>query len=113
MGHAGSIRLNGIPIAGASGIFKANDFRLGAYSLPRFYHHYDNLSFSLFTGHYETLPYNAGSIRSIYHIREYCVRKLSLVSCVGGCLGTWIGINIPSIALFKSNLPVTRLASTH
>ncbi|KIM43939.1 hypothetical protein M413DRAFT_9238 [Hebeloma cylindrosporum] len=46
MGHAGSIRLNGIPIAGASGIFKANNFQLGA----------------------------------IYHIREYCVRKLSLLS---------------------------------
>lgn len=59
MGHAGSIRLNGIPIAGASGIFKANDFRLG---------------------HYEKLPYDAGSMRSIYHIREYCVRKLSLLS---------------------------------
>jgi len=62
--------------------------------LSRFYHHYDDLSVSLFTGHYEKLPYDAGSMRSIYHIREYCVRKLSLVSYLGGCLSTWIEINI-------------------
>jgi lariat debranching enzyme len=90
MGHAGSIRLDGIPIAGASGIFKANDFRLGAYFCQGFV--IVDLSFSLLTGHYEKLPYDAGSMRSIYHIREYCVRKLSLVSCVLGCLNTWIEI---------------------
>jgi lariat debranching enzyme len=91
MGHAGSIRLNGIPIAGASGIFKANDFRLGMFFFCQGFVIVD-LSFSLFTGHYEKLPYDAGSMRSIYHIREYCVRKLSLVSYVLGCLNTWIEI---------------------
>ncbi|PPQ81075.1 hypothetical protein CVT25_014538, partial [Psilocybe cyanescens] len=59
LGHAGSVRVNGVSIAGASGIFKAHDFRLG---------------------HYEKVPYDAGAMRSIYHIREYSVRKLSLLS---------------------------------
>ncbi|KZT66668.1 DBR1-domain-containing protein [Daedalea quercina L-15889] len=59
LGHAGCVRLNGIRIAGASGIFKPQDFR---------------------RGHYERVPYNHGSMRSIYHIREYNVRKLSLLS---------------------------------
>jgi len=51
-----------------------------------------DLSFSSLTGHYEKLPYDAGSMRSIYHIREYCVRKLSLVSYVLDCLNTWVEI---------------------
>ncbi|KAF8901740.1 lariat debranching enzyme, C-terminal domain-containing protein [Gymnopilus junonius] len=59
LGHAGCVRLNGVRIAGASGIFKGPDFRLG---------------------HYEKVPYDAGSMRSIYHIREYNVRRLSLLS---------------------------------
>ncbi|KAF9551565.1 DBR1-domain-containing protein [Agrocybe pediades] len=59
LGAAGSVLVNGARIAGASGIFKPHDFRLG---------------------HYETLPYDRTSIRSIYHIREYAVRKLSLLS---------------------------------
>ncbi|KAF9045383.1 lariat debranching enzyme, C-terminal domain-containing protein [Panaeolus papilionaceus] len=61
LGHAGCVRVNGIRIAGASGIFKGHDFRLG---------------------HYEKLPYDSGSMRSIYHIREYSVRKLSLLSSI-------------------------------
>ncbi|KAF8966394.1 lariat debranching enzyme, C-terminal domain-containing protein [Flammula alnicola] len=59
LGHAGSVRLNGVRIAGASGIFKSHDFQLG---------------------HYEKLPYDSGAMRSIYHIRESSVRKLSLLS---------------------------------
>lgn len=31
-------------------------------------------------GHYETTPYNPDSLRSIYHVREFDVRKLLLVS---------------------------------
>ncbi|KAA1475883.1 hypothetical protein DENSPDRAFT_842759 [Dentipellis sp. KUC8613] len=58
LGHAGAVRLNGVRIAGASGIFKHQDFR---------------------QGHYESVPYNSSSIRSIYHIREYNVRRLSLL----------------------------------
>ncbi|KAG1869997.1 lariat debranching enzyme, C-terminal domain-containing protein [Suillus subluteus] len=59
LGHAGCIQVNGIRIAGASGIFKSNDFSLGLY---------------------ERLPYDHGSMRSIYHIREFNVRRLSLLS---------------------------------
>lgn len=59
LGHAGCIQVNGIRIAGASGIFKPQDFRLG---------------------HWERVPYDHGSMRSIYHVREFNVRRLSLLS---------------------------------
>ncbi|KAH7886925.1 lariat debranching enzyme, C-terminal domain-containing protein [Phlebopus sp. FC_14] len=59
LGHAGCVQVNGVRIAGASGIFKNHDFRLG---------------------HHERMPYDPASMRSIYHIREYNVRRLSLLS---------------------------------
>ncbi|KAK2460729.1 hypothetical protein APHAL10511_007199 [Amanita phalloides] len=59
LGHAGCVRVNGVRIAGASGIFKSHDYRLG-------YH--------------ESLPYDQSTMRSAYHIREFAVRKLSLLS---------------------------------
>ncbi|KAL4071430.1 Metallo-dependent phosphatase-like protein [Scleroderma yunnanense] len=59
LGHAGCVQVNGLRIAGASGIYKSHDFRLG---------------------HHERMPYDYGAIRSIYHIREYNVRRLSLLS---------------------------------
>ncbi|KAJ7049470.1 lariat debranching enzyme, C-terminal domain-containing protein [Mycena amicta] len=57
LGAAGSVRANGIRIAGASGIFKSNDYS---------------------RGHFETMPYDRSTLRSMYHIREYAFRKLSL-----------------------------------
>ncbi|KAH8099620.1 DBR1-domain-containing protein [Cristinia sonorae] len=59
LGHAGCVQVNGVRIAGASGIFKGQDFR---------------------NGHWERLPYNAGAMRSIYHIREFNILRLSLLS---------------------------------
>ncbi|KAJ7856658.1 lariat debranching enzyme, C-terminal domain-containing protein [Mycena olivaceomarginata] len=59
LGEAGCVRVNGLRIAGASGIFKSHDFTLG---------------------HFEKMPYDRSMVRSIYHIREYAVRKLSLLS---------------------------------
>jgi len=59
LGHAGCIQVNGIRIAGASGIFKSHDF---------------------YQGHHEHMPFDHGSMRSIYHIREYNIRRLSLLS---------------------------------
>lgn len=59
LGHAGCVQVNGLRIAGASGIYKSHDFRLG---------------------HHERMPYDHSSMRSIYHIREYNVRRLSLLS---------------------------------
>ncbi|KAH9885074.1 DBR1-domain-containing protein [Cubamyces lactineus] len=59
LGHAGCVQVNGVRIAGASGIFKPGDFHLG---------------------HFECPPYNHGTMRSIYHIREYNIRRLSLLS---------------------------------
>jgi len=59
LGHAGCVQVNNVRIAGVSGIYKFHDFRLG-------YH--------------EKLPYDQSTVRSAYHIREFAVRKLSLLS---------------------------------
>ncbi|KAF7304246.1 DBR1-domain-containing protein [Mycena chlorophos] len=59
LGAAGCVRVNGLRIAGASGIFNPSDY-------PR--------------GHFETMPYDRSTLRSMYHIREYEFRKLSLAT---------------------------------
>ena len=59
LGGSGCIRINGLRVAGASGIFKEHHYKLG---------------------HYERLPYNDSSLRSVYHVRSYDVFKLSLLS---------------------------------
>ncbi|TFK74614.1 DBR1-domain-containing protein [Pluteus cervinus] len=59
LGNAGCVQVNGLRIAGASGIYKLHDFRLG---------------------HYEKMPYDQGSMRSIYHHRGYDVQKLLMLS---------------------------------
>ncbi|PCH39513.1 hypothetical protein WOLCODRAFT_159105 [Wolfiporia cocos MD-104 SS10] len=59
LGHAGCVQVNGIRIAGASGIYKRLDYG---------------------KGFWERLPYSYSSTRSIYHIREFNIRKLSLLS---------------------------------
>jgi len=65
LGFAGSVILkkqlpdgsiDSIRISGASGIFKKHDYS---------------------AGHYERLPYDNGTIRSIYHVREYDVFRLA------------------------------------
>ena len=59
LGGSGCIRVNGLRIAGASGIFKEHHYKLG---------------------HYERLPYSDSALRSVYHVRSYDVFKLSLLS---------------------------------
>ncbi|KAI0261773.1 Metallo-dependent phosphatase-like protein [Gloeopeniophorella convolvens] len=59
LGHAGCVQVNGLRIAGASGIFKQHDYH---------------------RGHFEKEPYDNSAMRSIYHIREFNVRRLSLLS---------------------------------
>ncbi|KAI9452676.1 lariat debranching enzyme, C-terminal domain-containing protein [Russula earlei] len=59
LGHAGCVQVNGVRIAGASGIFKQYDYR---------------------SGHFERQPYDHSAMRSICHIREYNVRRLALLS---------------------------------
>ncbi|KAI9629649.1 hypothetical protein KEM48_012713 [Puccinia striiformis f. sp. tritici PST-130] len=65
LGFAGSVILNktlpdgsldSIRISGASGIYKKHDYH---------------------AGHHERLPYDNGTIRSIYHVREYDVFRLA------------------------------------
>ncbi|GAA6042229.1 hypothetical protein JCM8097_005106 [Rhodosporidiobolus ruineniae] len=56
LGFAGSVLVDGwLRITGASGIWKSGDFR---------------------KGHFETVPYDDRTIRSVYHIREYDVARL-------------------------------------
>ncbi|KAF8521404.1 lariat debranching enzyme, C-terminal domain-containing protein [Hysterangium stoloniferum] len=59
LGFSGCVRVNGVRIAGASGIYKGHDYR---------------------SGYHESVPYDNSSIRSIYHTRQYDVFKLSQLS---------------------------------
>eukprot|EP00922_Rhytidocystis_sp_ex-Travisia-forbesii_P044676 GHVS01066597.1.p1 GENE.GHVS01066597.1~~GHVS01066597.1.p1 ORF type:complete len:525 (-),score=98.81 GHVS01066597.1:237-1811(-) len=58
LGHSGVININGIRIAGASGIYKSHDYN---------------------RGYFETAPYDNNSMRSAYHIREYEICKLKQI----------------------------------
>jgi lariat debranching enzyme len=53
LGYGGVVTVKGIKIGGLSGIFKSGDYS---------------------QGHWEHPPYDDGSMRSAYHIREYQVR---------------------------------------
>ena len=55
LGCSGVVRFGGLRIAGLSGIFDSRSYRLG---------------------HFEHPPYDRGSLRTVYHVREYEVRKL-------------------------------------
>lgn len=55
MGYAGVVNVNGLRIAGLSGIYKSHDY---------------------LRGHYESPPYNESTIRSVYHIRNLEVFRL-------------------------------------
>ncbi|KAG9011979.1 hypothetical protein FRB90_006885 [Tulasnella sp. 427] len=65
LGAAGVVQFNGVRIAGLSGIYKYHDYRIG---------------------HYETLPYDHGSMRSIYHVRQFDVQRMLQLSPVDICL---------------------------
>nr|CCA24229.1 lariat debranching enzyme B putative [Albugo laibachii Nc14] len=58
LGFAGVIRIGGLRIAGLSGIFK-----------PHAYH----------SGHFETMPLDQKTMRSVYHIRQLEIYRLSLL----------------------------------
>ncbi|KAI7872966.1 lariat debranching enzyme, C-terminal domain-containing protein [Spinellus fusiger] len=55
LGNAGVINFNGVRIGGISGIYKSGDYK---------------------KGHYESAPYSPSDMRSVYHVREYDVKKL-------------------------------------
>ncbi|KAI7845707.1 hypothetical protein COHA_000821 [Chlorella ohadii] len=55
LGYAGVVRFGGLRIGGLSGIYKDQHYGLG---------------------HFERPPYNAGSMRSAYHVRELEVHRL-------------------------------------
>ncbi|WVF72605.1 hypothetical protein IAT40_007423 [Kwoniella sp. CBS 6097] len=59
LGAAGSVYVDGLRIAGASGIYKNHDYN---------------------KGHFEQVPYDRSTLRSVYHIRSYDVAKLMQLS---------------------------------
>jgi lariat debranching enzyme len=59
LGHAGVVRVGGLRLAGLSGIYNPA--------------HYQR-------GHYERPPYDAGALRSVYHVRECDAFRLSLLT---------------------------------
>ena len=58
MGYSGVININGLRIAGVSGIHNFSDWK---------------------KGYYETYPYEHGEIKSAFHTRQYEIMKLSLI----------------------------------
>ncbi|KAJ7065974.1 lariat debranching enzyme [Mycena belliarum] len=76
LGEAGCVRVNGTRIADASGIFKSHDYTRGTPMSrpPSVSNKYPQVT-------PEKMPYyDRSTDRSIYHIREYAVRELSLLS---------------------------------
>lgn len=59
LGAAGVVNFRGLRIGGVSGIYNYHSYR---------------------TGHYEQLPYDESTIRSVYHIRSHDVMKAALIS---------------------------------
>ncbi|TKY85095.1 hypothetical protein EX895_006175 [Sporisorium graminicola] len=59
LGAAGVVELNGLVVAGISGIYKDKDYK---------------------KGRFEKLPYDASTIRSCYHTREFDVARLKAVA---------------------------------
>ena len=58
LGRAGVVNFRGLRIGGLSGIYKPHSYR---------------------KGHFETPPYDKGSMRSVYHVREYEMCRLRLL----------------------------------
>ena len=63
LGAAGVVRFCGLRIGGLSGIYKSHDFAKGRYEMP---------------------PYDKGTLRSVYHVRNVEVYRMK-------CLGTRAG----------------------
>lgn len=72
LGFAGCLLIDGwLRIAGASGIWKSGDWKKGEHNLLL-----EMSTTEISTGHFETVPYDDRTIRSVYHIREYDVARL-------------------------------------
>ncbi|RUP46682.1 hypothetical protein BC936DRAFT_146650 [Jimgerdemannia flammicorona] len=69
LGFGGVINFGGLRIAGISGIYKNFHYKLGSYIR----------SFLNPKCHFENPPYSESDLRSIYHVREYDVFKLSQI----------------------------------
>ena len=77
VGNAGCVQVNGIRIAGMSGIFNRHHYRDG-----KTCHLNSSVWLNPPPGFHEKMPYSHSSMRSTYHIREYNFRRLALVRLV-------------------------------
>ena len=62
LGYSGVVNFRGLRIGGLSGIYKGHDFS---------------------KGHFERPPYDRGTLRSVYHVREYDVWKMHQLDVEG------------------------------
>jgi len=90
-----------------SGIFNRHHYRQGTGSSSQPEH-----AAELTLGFYEKIPYSYGTMRSIYHIREYNFRRLALVRLMDLFTLYW-QLNGCHLALETAHLPFARLAGVH
>ena len=107
VGNAGCFQVNGIRIAGMSGIFNRHHYRQGKGSSSPLGHTVEPTP-----GFYEKMPYSRDTMRSIYHIREYNFRRLALVRPVSLFEPHQL-LSACGIALEAAHIPLTRLAGVY
>jgi lariat debranching enzyme len=78
LGAAGSVIVNGLRIAGASGIYKDGDYNKGG--SDTWIWGEGELTPWYVVGRFETVPYNHSTMRSTYHTRKYDITRLMRVS---------------------------------
>ena len=79
LGFAGCVQVNGIRIAGASGIYNERNYTYGdCFSSQTRYSFFNWKQLGL-VGHFERIPFDDNSMRSIYHTREFDIFRLSQV----------------------------------
>lgn len=107
VGNAGCVQVNGIRIAGMSGIFNRHHYRQGNGSSSQSEHAAEPTP-----GFYEKMPYSYGTMRSIYHIREYNFRRLALVR-LRHIFPLYWRLSALRLALEAAHLPLARLAGVY
>ena len=89
MGYSGVINVNGIRIAGVSGIHSKYDWK---------------------KGHFETYPFAGGQIKSAFHTREFEIMKLSLVK---DPIDIFVSHDWPTIISNHSNVKILTRIKPH
>jgi hypothetical protein len=102
LGNTGCVRVDGLRIMGMSGIFKSGDYHKGELSLSV-------VANANILGHYEKMPLDRSTMRSIYHIRNYDIMKIKQVRSEPLLLSKHL-VLIPAPGRITNNNPIPRLA---